>query len=133
MTIYKACDIRGKFGTELQVCHAEKLAAAVRLLKGPCPVLVGGDGRVSTPALKTALVEELVRSGCQVIDLGTVPTPLFYFARQKLEIQTGILVTASHNPPGDNGFKITLCPQPVTTAEMDWLARHMEIYLPPFA
>jgi phosphomannomutase/phosphoglucomutase len=68
-----------------------------------------------------------------------VPTPLFYFARQKLGIETGVLVTASHNPAADNGFKIALGPQPVTTAEMDWLARHMEGNppsegnLPPFA
>jgi phosphomannomutase / phosphoglucomutase len=133
MTIYKACDIRGKFGAELHRHHAEKLAAAVRVLKGPCQVLVGGDGRLSTSALKTTLIESLVRFGCQVTDLGMIPTPLFYFARQKLGIETGIMVTASHNPAADNGFKITLGPQPVTTEEMDWLAQHMESNLPSFS
>lgn len=126
MSIYKACDIRGRFGTELLIQHAEKLGTAVRLLTGPGPVLVGGDGRTSTPALKSALIESLVRSGCKVIDLGIVPTPLFYFARQHLGIEIGLMVTASHNPAHDNGFKVTLGPQPVTAEEMSALSKVME-------
>jgi phosphomannomutase/phosphoglucomutase len=61
-----------------------------------------------------------------VTDLGMVPTPVFYFARQKLGIETGVMITASHNPAGDNGFKITLGPLPVTPDELAELARRME-------
>ncbi|MBE0699825.1 MAG: phosphomannomutase/phosphoglucomutase, partial [Anaerolineaceae bacterium] len=74
MTIYKACDIRGKFGAELQVEHALKLGRAISTLIAPETILVAGDGRHSTPALKTKLVESLLSCGWQVIDLGVVPT-----------------------------------------------------------
>ncbi len=126
MGIYKTCDIRGRFGTELTVDHAERLGRAIVSLKGPGEVLVGGDGRLSTPALREALIQSLARGGCRVTDLGMVPTPLFYFARRKLGIETGVMITASHNPAGDNGFKITLGPLPISPAEMAELAKWME-------
>ena len=52
MSIYKACDIRGEFRSGLRLAHAGRLGAAIAGLKGPVQVLVAGDGRVSTPALK---------------------------------------------------------------------------------
>ena len=129
MSIFKACDIRGEFGAELQISHAVQLGAALRALQGPVTVLVAGDARVSTPALQSALIDSLLRSGCDVVDLGAVLTPLFYFARLRLGIQTGVMVTASHNPASDNGFKLTLGPLPVTQAEMDRLAaQHLRIH-----
>jgi phosphomannomutase/phosphoglucomutase len=126
VSIYKACDIRGRFGGELTLQHAARLGAAIGALQGPATVLVGGDGRVSTPALKDALVRALLAAGCQVVDLGMVSTPLFYFSRQKLGIETGVMVTASHNPAGDNGFKVTLGPLPITEEEMAGLAGRIE-------
>jgi len=126
MTIYKQCDIRGEFGTEIRLEHASRLGRAIAALKGPGRVLVGGDGRVSTPPLKDELIRSLAAAGCAVVDLGMVPTPLFYFARERLGIETGVMVTASHNPAGDNGFKVTLGPLPVTPAEMQALSEAME-------
>lgn len=126
MSIYKACDIRGRLGDELRVEHAARLGDAVVLLKGPVPVLVAGDGRSSTPELKNRLVERLVRAGCRVFDLGAAPTPLFYFARSRLSVDVGVMVTASHNPASDNGFKITLGPLPVTEEDLQQLAGLME-------
>jgi phosphomannomutase/phosphoglucomutase len=126
VSIFKSCDIRGRFGSELTLAHARRLGAAIRLLKGPGEVLVGGDGRYSTPQLKAALIESLIQSGCDVADLGQVSTPFFYFARRNLGIETGVMVTASHNPAADNGFKLTLGPLPVTVAEMRRLAVLME-------
>jgi len=126
MSIYKACDIRGRFGTELTVSHAARLGAAIGAVKGPATVLVGGDGRTSTPVLKETLIESLTAAGCQVVDLGLVSTPLFYFARQKLGIEAGVMVTASHNPAPDNGFKIVLGPLPITEEALGELARLME-------
>lgn len=126
MSIYKACDIRGKFGSELQVEHAVKLAGAISKLQKPGSVVVGGDGRLSTPALKEALVSSLLSNGMDVVDIGMAPTPLFYFARRFLGINTGVMVTASHNPAGDNGFKITLGELPITTQDMDAVRKLME-------
>jgi phosphomannomutase / phosphoglucomutase len=126
MTIYKACDIRGKFGAELRVEHAQKLGRAISVLKSPGSILVGGDGRLSTPALSAALVESLLSCGWQVLDLGMVPTPLFYFARRHLGVDLGVMVTASHNPARDNGFKLTLGPLPVTPQEMREIEHLME-------
>ncbi|MGE5221350.1 MAG: phosphomannomutase/phosphoglucomutase [Omnitrophica WOR_2 bacterium] len=126
MSIFKACDIRGRFGADLQIQHADRLGAAIVALKGPGDVIVAGDGRLSTPSLKLALIERMVRSGCRVVDLGIVPTPLFYFARRYLGIDLGVMVTASHNPADDNGFKVTLGPLPVTVEEMNEIAGRME-------
>jgi phosphomannomutase / phosphoglucomutase len=126
MSIYKACDIRGKYGSELTEEHSARLACALRTLYGSGPVLAAGDGRVSTPSLKAALVRSLSACGFDVVDLGIVPTPLFYFARQALGVAMGVMVTASHNPAGDNGFKLTTGPLPITTDEMSEIQRLME-------
>jgi phosphomannomutase/phosphoglucomutase len=131
VSIFKACDIRGRFGKELTTAHAKKLGSALRTLQGPVQVLVGGDGRLSTPELKSALIESLLRSGCDVVDLGQIPTPLFYFARRRLGLETGVMVTASHNPASDNGFKVTLGPMPITTDEMQLIAWQMDLDTPP--
>ena len=126
VSIYKACDIRGRFGETLQVAHAARLGAAIATLKNRPDVLVCGDGRISTPLLKSALVDALVQAGCRVVDVGIGPTPLFYFARAHLSLEVGVMVTASHNPAHDNGFKITLGPLPVTEKELRELASWME-------
>jgi phosphomannomutase/phosphoglucomutase len=126
MSIFKACDIRGKFGRELHTSHAVRLGQAICALKGAGPVVVSGDGRLSTPALKEALVESLLAGGCTVLDLGTTSTPLFYFARRRLGVDVGVMVTASHNPADDNGFKLTLGPLPVTVEEMGEVERLVE-------
>jgi phosphomannomutase / phosphoglucomutase len=126
MSIYKACDIRGKFGAELRLDHATRLGRAISALRPAGSILVGGDGRLSTPVLQTALVASLLECGWHVFDLGRVPTPLFYFARRYLAVDLGVMITASHNPAHDNGFKLTLGPLPVTVAEMSAVERLME-------
>ena len=67
------------------------------------------------------------------VDLGIVPTPLFYFARRHLGVDLGVMVTASHNPARDNGFKLTLGPLPVTQEEMREIERLMEAAAAPTA
>ncbi|HSV73918.1 MAG TPA: phosphomannomutase/phosphoglucomutase [Chthonomonadales bacterium] len=126
MGIFKACDIRGPFGTELTVEHARLLAHAIAFRQDPSVVLVGGDGRASTPALRAALIAAFVECGVRVTDLGEVPTPAFYHARRRLGIKVGVMVTASHNPPGDNGFKLTLGDMPITEAELHGIRALME-------
>lgn len=126
MSIYKACDIRGLDGTELTIEHATRLGVAIVRLQGRGQVIVAGDGRPSTPELKRALIDSLVAGGMQVVDLGIAPTPVFYFARERLGILTGIMVTASHNPAGYNGFKITLGELPITPRDMQRIEQIME-------
>lgn len=126
MGIFKACDIRGPFGSELTVEHGRLLAHAIAFRQDPSVVLVGGDARPSTPALRGALIDGFVECGVRVTDLGQVPTPAFYHARRRLGIKVGVMVTASHNPPGDNGFKLTLGDMPITEAELHSIRALME-------
>jgi phosphomannomutase / phosphoglucomutase len=126
MSIYKACDIRAVYGTELKGSDAEALGYALAALKGPVDIVVGGDARLSTPVLKLKLIEALVNAGCRVHDLGMIATPVFYFALQYLSIPTGVMVTASHNPPQYNGFKFILGDLPITQAEMGQVRELME-------
>ncbi|HOA99292.1 MAG TPA: phosphomannomutase/phosphoglucomutase, partial [Candidatus Atribacteria bacterium] len=108
MSIFKECDIRGIFPAEID---EEKTYLIGRAFASSLPagsrIVVGGDVRKSTPLLKEALIKGLLESGGEVVDLGVVPTPLLYFAVEKLQGEGGIMVTASHNPPEYNGLKIT--------------------------
>ncbi|HTX60828.1 MAG TPA: phosphoglucosamine mutase, partial [Methanobacterium sp.] len=82
---------------------ASKLAAAYgTLVKGQ--VAVGGDTRTSTPMIKHAVIAGLLSSGCNVIDLGILPTPAVQYAVRNY-YDGGVIITASHNPPHDNGIK----------------------------
>jgi phosphomannomutase/phosphoglucomutase len=127
MTIFKACDIRGRYGRDLTPQIAERLGRAVGTELGGRSVVVGGDLRPSTLPLKEALIDGLMRAGCRVVDTGIVPTPAFYFAKEFLEAAGGVMVTGSHNPPGDNGFKIALGQWPITEEELASLRRRMEL------
>jgi len=119
MSIFKACDIRGIYNKDLLNSHAEKLGQVLSHLQGGTDVIVGGDARVSTFTLKQNLIKGLLDGGCKVVDLGLVSTPMFYFARHILGIKTGVMVTASHNPPDYNGFKLILGDLPITEAEIE--------------
>src|SRR5207247_10661441 len=69
-------------------------------------VVVGRDNREGSPWIRDAVVRGLRTSGCDVVDIGTVITPVFYFARVHYGIDGGVMITASHNPPEFNGFKL---------------------------
>lgn len=118
MSIYKECDIRGVYGKDLDEDTAYGIGRAVGSMMSGRQTAVGGDVRVSTPVLKQNLIRGLLESGANVTDLGTVPTPAFYFALEKLSADGGITVTASHNPPQYNGFKLMLGKMPVTPEMM---------------
>ncbi len=131
MSIYKKCDIRGEYGVDLTDEHAARLGdAMVCILPDHSTVIVGGDGRLSTTPLKRRLIQSMVQGGLKVVDIGMVSTPVFYFARRKSNISPGVMVTASHNPAKDNGFKITLGELPVTPQEMCRIMALMESSLP---
>ncbi len=113
MSIFKACDIRGVYGKELNDTISFSIGKAVGTLMNGKTIVVGGDLRPSTEGLKTSLIDGLIHSGCNVIDIDIVPTPAFYFAVNFLSADGGIQVTGSHNPPQDNGMKVLLGKNPV--------------------
>lgn len=127
MSIFKDCDIRGVFPTEIDEEKAYLIGRAfASSLPGGSKIVVGGDVRKSTPILKEALIKGLLESGGEVVDLGVIPTPLLYFAIDKLQGEGGIMVTASHNPPEYNGFKITWGNVPPTPEDITNLAKKVK-------
>lgn len=118
MDIFKSCDIRGIYGRDLTERDAYAIGSAVGTRLDRKTVAVGGDLRPSTLPLKDSLIQGLVHTGADVVDIGIVPTPAFYFALGHLKISGGVMVTASHNPPEFNGFKIVLGSLPVTPEDL---------------
>ncbi len=109
--IFRAYDIRGIVETDLTPDVTREIGRAFGsecAAKGIDTVVVARDGRLSGPALITALTEGLMAAGRKVIDIGCVPTPVLYFATYHLETGTGIMVTGSHNPPEYNGLKMMI-------------------------
>jgi len=125
MSIFKQCDVRGTYGEDLTEEFAFRLGQAIAALFDRPHVALGGDYRISTPTLKRALCRGLLQSGANVTDLGTLPTPAFYFGRSLLDLPMGVMVTASHNPPQYNGFKITIGDLPLADRALQELERRM--------
>lgn len=126
MSIFKACDIRGKYGAELNAEVAGPIGRAIGSELSGKRVVVGGDVRPSTGPLKEALMEGLLSAGAHVLDVGILPTPAFYFAKDCLGADGGVMVTGSHNPPGDNGFKISLGEDAITEEDIERIQRRVE-------
>lgn len=119
MTIFHACDIRGIAGRDLTDYMARRIALALGTKLTGQTVVVGGDVRLSTPAMQRIMLDGLAESGCRVLDIGTVATPVFYYALKATGATGGVMVTASHNPAAYNGFKLVLGPNPVTEKDID--------------
>lgn len=126
-TLFKAYDVRGTVPDTLteEVAEALGRAFAARALAEGERVAVGRDGRLSGPALASALVRGLLAGGVDVIDVGAVTTPMLWFAASTL-CRTGIQVTASHNPADHNGFKLMLNGRSLHTGELQRLRRAIE-------
>jgi phosphomannomutase len=106
LTCFKAYDIRGKLGEELNEDIALRIGRAYAQCLGPKQVVVGGDVRLTSESLKMALAEGLMDGGCDVLDIGLSGTEEIYFATFHLNVDGGIEVTASHNPINYNGMKL---------------------------
>ncbi|MCL6610547.1 MAG: phosphomannomutase/phosphoglucomutase [Peptococcaceae bacterium] len=109
--IFREYDVRGVAGRDLTDETVSLLGKAFGTMvrrKGLRDVLVGMDNRTSSPRLKKALTEGLISTGCRVVDIGTVVTPILYFSRVHYNTGAAVMITGSHNPPEDNGFKIAL-------------------------
>lgn len=110
-TVFKAYDIRGTVPDQLNPPFARLLGAALALQaqqNGLDTLVVGYDGRISSPELSQALQEGITAGGINTVDLGMVPTPLVYYAAHTLKTGSGVAITGSHNPPHYNGFKLMM-------------------------
>lgn len=108
-TIFREYDIRGASDAELLDPDVAQLGRAfgtyLRRHAGR-RISLGRDNRLSSPRLRDALLRGLVASGCDVIDLGVVPTPVLYYSVCHLKTDGAVMITGSHNPPEFNGFKV---------------------------
>jgi len=107
--VFKAYDIRGIVPKDLNPDFAKLLgrSLAQRAKQANVPaIVVGYDGRLSSPELAHALIDGIQEGGVDTIEIGLVPTPLVYFAAHTMETGTGVAITGSHNPPDYNGFKM---------------------------
>jgi phosphomannomutase / phosphoglucomutase len=110
-TIFREYDIRGVADTELLGPDVVDLGRGLGTLlqrKSGRSITLGYDCRLSSPRLRDALLEGLVDSGCEVTDIGVVPTPVLYFSAVHLKTDGAVMITGSHNPSEFNGFK-TVC------------------------
>lgn len=119
LSAFKECDLRGELGSEITEDLAYKLGRAIGSRIAEKKIVLGGDFRLSTPSLMAAVRRGLVESGVLVYDLGQLSTPAYYFARRKLGVLAGVMVTASHSPAGWNGFKPVLGKFPITPEELE--------------
>lgn len=106
LTCFKAYDIRGRLGEELNEEIAWRIGRAYGEFLKPKTIVLGGDVRLTSEALKLALAKGLQDAGVDVLDIGLSGTEEIYFATFHLGVDGGIEVTASHNPMDYNGMKL---------------------------
>src|ERR1700685_2149983 len=108
-TIFREYDVRVIAASELLIPDVEQLGRGLgtylRRHGGGANINVGRDCRLSSTRLRDALVKGLLSAGCNVTDIGTVPTPVLYHSAQNLNAHGAIMITGSHNPSEYNGFK----------------------------
>ena len=123
-SIFKAYDIRGIVETELTPEIVKLIGKAVgseSIAKGERGVVVGRDGRLSSTELSESLISGLIESGCHVVNIGMVPSPLVYFATHTKGASSGVMVTGSHNPPEYNGLKIMVAGETLSAERIEAL------------
>ena len=106
--IFRGYDVRGVFDTNLDcdTAYTFGLGFGTHIQKlGYKKCVVGYDNRLSSPSLYNALTQGIMETGCNIINLGLCTTPMYYYACIKLGVPSGVMITASHNPREDNGFK----------------------------
>ncbi|MEE9310713.1 MAG: phosphomannomutase/phosphoglucomutase [Cocleimonas sp.] len=126
--IFRAYDIRGQIGVEWCVndrfddAYSIGQAIGAQLVKRNSPeIIIGRDGRLTSEAIRDALVAGLRSVGCDVTDIGLTATPVVYFALTHLNISNSVMITGSHNPPDHNGIKIVFEETPITALVIETL------------
>ncbi len=128
-SIFRAYDVRGIAGRQLTCSNIGQIGRAIGTLaleKGQDTLLFAADGRLSSPSLAAALQEGILSTGCNLVDLGIVPTPLLYFATHTSEWPSGLMLTASHNPAEYNGIKMIYHRSCLTPAQIQRLRERVE-------
>lgn len=123
--IFREYDIRGIAGSEITDSDVSTLGRAFGTYmarQGKRRIVVGRDCRLTSDRYRDLLVGGLLQSGMDVFDIGVCPTPLLYFAIRRLEREGGMMITASHNPPEYNGFKVCNGFDTIAGAEIQKLA-----------
>ena len=127
--IYREYDIRGVVGKDLTPDVVRRLGrgfGTYMVNSGRKELVVARDGRLSSRALAEALIDGLLSTGCNVVDIGICPTPVYYFSIFHLNKDGGIVVTGSHNPPEFNGFKVSVGKSTIFGEEIQNLRRLIE-------
>ncbi|WP_111641611.1 phosphomannomutase/phosphoglucomutase [Marinimicrobium alkaliphilum] len=128
--IFRSYDIRGIVGTDLTLGLAHQVGQALgsaALDLGESAMLVARDARIHSPDLCRELMEGIVSTGCNVIDIGVVPTPVLYFATyHESDTSSGVMVTASHNPADYNGFKMVIGGNTLSDEEVQGVRERIE-------
>lgn len=127
--IFREYDIRAVVGKELTLEEVETLGRAIGtylIRAGRRRITLGRDGRTTSSDFRDRLLQGLLATGCQVIDIGIGPTPLLYFSVRHLRTDGGVMITASHNPPEYNGFKICSGPDTIFGEEIQRVRRIVE-------
>ncbi|HTX34827.1 MAG TPA: phosphomannomutase/phosphoglucomutase [Bryobacteraceae bacterium] len=128
-TIFREYDIRGIAESELHDQGIELLGQAFGTYfqrHAGNRINLGRDTRLSSPRLRDALLRGLMASGCQVTDLGVVPTPVLYYSVFRLKADAAVMITGSHNPPEFNGFKAVCGPSTIHGEAIQQLRRMVE-------
>jgi len=110
-SIFREYDIRGVAGKDMDEEGVMLIGKAVGTYlsnHGKSQIVVGRDCRLTGETYLNNIIEGLMAAGCDVVNIGTCPTPVFYFTINQMEAGGGIMVTASHNPPEYNGFKLCI-------------------------
>ena len=107
MGFFKAYDMRGTFGTDFDLDTVYRVGKALPKVVGGGRWLVGRDARTTSPAVRDSLVKGLSEAGAEVTDIGLATTPMVYFFTVKEDFDGSVMITASHNPPSDNGLKVS--------------------------
>jgi len=119
--MFRMYDIRGVWEDDLTVESAELIGKAFGTYvrqKGIKDVLVGRDNRLSSRPIRDALIKGLTSTGCDVLDVGVLTTPAFYYSNVLYNYQAGMMITASHNPSQFNGFKVMVGPSTIYGDEL---------------
>ena len=126
--IFRANDIRGVAYEDLteEVVHLlGKSLGSETLSRGIDELIIGRDGRVSSPEIMNWLSSGILSTGCNVIDIGIVTSPMFYHSTFELRASSGVIITGSHNPAEYNGFKIVFKNQSTSSEEILLLKRRI--------
>jgi phosphomannomutase / phosphoglucomutase len=126
---FREYDIRGIAGKDIlddDVVRMGRTFATYMRQQGRDRIVVGRDCRLTSKPFRDLLIQGLLAGGMDVVDIGVCPTPLLYFALRHLEREGGIMITASHNPPEYNGFKICNDFSTISGEEIQKLRRLME-------